>query len=195
MKPEEMEQDVALPTTEELRLLTTLVQQWDENEAAMVAAEEQIKRLKAAKEKLEIELIPGLMASAGNVAKFELADGRSVTINNELYASIAAARQAEAFAWLEEHGHAAVIKDQLTIVLGRGDEAKKRAEKLIAAAESEGISDMSRKRGVHPGTLQALIKEQLEEGVAVPKETFGVYQVRRAEIKLPKKTKKGCATA
>lgn len=176
----------ALPTAEELASLDALTEQWRINEAAIATYEAALKDCSNVKIKLETDLIPSLMASAGNIDRFKLADGTDISIKDELYASVSAAKQQEAFAWLEANGHADVIKDELKIALGRGDTAKARAEALIAAAEAAGISEYSRKRAVHPGTLQALLKEQLAEGVDVPKETFGVYQQRRAVIKLPK---------
>mgnify|MGYP001595535252 CR=1 FL=1 len=176
-----------LPTQDELTSLDGLIAQWDGFQSALAVAQEATKRLNAEITKLETDLIPALMASAGGIEKFKLEDGREVALRDELYASITEANRPGAFAWLEEHGHGDVIKDELKIMLGRGDTAKARAESLIAKAEAEGITDYSRKRVVAPNTLQALLKEQLAEGVEVPKETFGVFQQRRAIIKLPRK--------
>jgi hypothetical protein len=166
--------------------LAVLVSSWELNERAIAANTQAMKELAAEKLKLETDLIPSLMASAGGIDKFTLEDGTAITIKDELYASITQARQQEAFAWLEAHGHGDVIKDEMKLSLGRGEVAQLRAAAMIIAAEQNGINDYSRKRAVHPGTLAALIREQLGEGVEVPKETFGVHQQRRAVIKLAK---------
>jgi hypothetical protein len=178
--------DAALPTKEELSSLAVLVAEWDENEEAIARNTAEMKELAARKLKLETDLIPSLMASAGGIDKFTLDDGTSIAIKDELYAGITQARQSEAFAWLEEHGHGDVIKDELKVALGKGELASVRADAILRTLEAIGIDDYSRKRAVHPGTLAALIREQLGEGVEVPKETFGVHQQRRAVIKVAK---------
>lgn len=176
-----------LPTTEELAGLDALITLWDANEQQIANLTLLLKECNASKTKIETDLIPSLMASAGGIEKFALADGRSVTLKDELYASVSEANRAAAFAWLEAHGHGDVIKDELKFALGKGPMAAAIAEELIADAEGLGIDTYSRKRGVHPSTLQALLKEQLAEGVEIPKETFGVFQQRRAIIKTAKK--------
>ena len=176
-----------LPTTEEMANLAALIDVWQRNKLAIEQHEASLKELNGAVAKLETDLIPSLMASAGGIEKFTLADGTAITLKDELFASVTAANQQAAFAWLEEHGHGDVIKDELKLNLGRGELAQQRAVALIVAAEQNGVDDYIRKRAVHPGTLQALLKEQLAEGVEVPKEIFGVYQQRRAVIKLARK--------
>ena len=175
-----------LPTKEEMSSLAVLVAEWEGNEKAIATFTEHMKTCAARKLKLETDLIPSLMASAGGIDKFTLDNGTSITIKDELYASITQARQPEAFAWLEAHGHGDVIKDELKVALGKGEQASNRAYVLMSTLEEMGIDDYSRKRAVHPGTLAALIREQLGEGVDVPKETFGVHQQRRAIVKVAK---------
>lgn len=178
------QEDQALPTQAELAELSAAVCAWQEAVYRAEQMEQGLRTLHASIEKLETDVIPGLMASAGNISEFKTAAGASVTLKDELYASISAANQPAAFAWLEQQGHGGVIKDQFTVALGKGDRATQQASALQKALESLGIDDYRRKRAVHPQTLQALLREQLAEGVDVPKETFGVYQVRRAKIKL-----------
>lgn len=178
-----------LPTKEELTALDALIAEWDLNEAALARNAAELKELGERKRKLEVELIPGLMAEAGGIEKFSLTDGRQVALKDELYAAITQEKQQAAFAWLEQHGHGDVIKDELKVGLGKGEKAAERARALISTIEAMGVEDYSCKRGVHPGTLAALLREQLAEGVDVPKETFGVHQQRRAIIKLAKGAK------
>lgn len=181
-----------LPTKEEMASLAALIAEWEVNEQDIAMFTEHLKSRTAHKLKLETDLIPSLMASAGGIDKFTLEDGTFIEIKDELSAYIGDGsrggpdNRAAAFAWLEEHGHGDVIKDEMRIRLGRGDVAKERAEAIIQLVASLGTDDYSRKRAVHTGTLQALLKEQLGEGVEVPKETFGVHQQRRAVIKLAK---------
>lgn len=176
-----------LPSTQELEQLVLLVEQRN----SLILEQEKIlarsKELTAQVLSLEAQTIPSLLANAPNLDKIIFADGSELQLKDELFASITEANRDPAFAWLEGHGHGDVIKDSLTLNLGRGEIAQLRAQALIVAAEQNGVDDYTRKRAVHPGTLQALLKEQLAEGVEVPKETFGVFQQRRAIIKLAKK--------
>lgn len=178
-----------LPNQEELNSLSMLVAEWDNNEENIIRTTNVLKMLNARKNTLEIDLIPALMATASNIEEFKLNDGRKITIKEELYASVTEAKKDEAFKWLEEHGHSAIIKNEMKLALGRGDDADERAKTIITLIEQMGISDYSVKRAVHEGTLKALLKEQLAEGVEIPKETFSVFQQRRALIKLPKGAK------
>lgn len=184
-----MTEAAELPTAEELAGLDSLIMLWNNNEQQISNLTAMLKEANAHKAKLETDLIPSLMAGAGAIEKFTLADGTSIMLKDELYASITEAKREEAFNWLETHGHGDVIKETLALNLGRGAVAQQRAAALIVAAEQNGVDDYTRKSAVHPGTLQALLKEQLAEGVEVPKETFGVFQQRRAIIKLPKGAK------
>lgn len=181
--------DIALPTPQEMAALSDLIVEWETNVRFIAASEQAMKTLQARKQQLEIDLIPNLMASAGGIDNFTLNNGTAIKIKDELFASISAAKQKEAFAWLEANGHGAVIKNEMKLSLARGEAAVEQVNAILKACEAAGIDDYSQKQAVHSATLAALIREQLAEGVEVPKETFGVHQQRRAIIKLAKGAK------
>ena len=138
---------------------------------------------------IEGTIIPELLVDCPNLDRIVFPDGTQLQIKDRLDASIAVEdeqKRAAAFAWLEANGHGDVIKDQVVMIIGRGEEADKRAKAIEAFTEKHGIDDWTRKRAVHPATLKALITEQLQQGVDVPKETFNVFQQKRAVIKATK---------
>jgi len=179
-------QEIELPTKEELEQLSDLMEQWAWLQLNAQVLQEALKKNAADIERLECEAIPGLMAAAGNIEKFKLADGRSISLKDELYANISEANRPAAFKWLEDHNFGDVIKDSLTINLGKGKQADQRSQSIMSYLERLGVAGYQRKRTVAPNTLQALLREQIEQGAEVPKETFSVFQRRRAVIKLPK---------
>ena len=181
--PSFVEEERAEPTADELTVLGNLIQQWRANEEAIAAVNDNLAALLAIKTSLEVQQLPAAMASAGDAKRIILGDGTEIKLGDFLYASIKKANEPAAFAWLETNGLADIIKDELKIMLGRGDVAASRAQGLLAACEALGIDAFSRKRGVHASTLQATLKEQLAKGVDVPKDLFGVYQETRAVIK------------
>lgn len=178
-----MTQEIELPTKDELEQLSSLMEQWEWLKLNEQVLQEAVKKNAADIERLECEAIPGLMAAAGNIEKFKLSDGRSVSLKDELYANISEANRASAFAWLESHNLGDVIKDTLTVQLGKGKQADQRSKSLMEYLDGLGVTTYQRKRAVAPNTLQALLREQIEEGRDVPKETFSVFQRKRAVIK------------
>src|SRR4030042_1708021 len=81
-----------LPNQEELNSLAMLVAEWDNNEENIIRTTNVLKMLNARKNTLETDLIPALMATAGNIEEFKLNDGRKITIKEELYASVREAK-------------------------------------------------------------------------------------------------------
>lgn len=131
----------------------------------------------------EVEL-PAAMAEVG-MSEFKLLDGTKITIKNEVYCSIPKEGDARfrAFSWLRENDLDGVIKNIISLQFGKGeDDAAVEAVQVLRAQGYEPQQDMN----VHPQTLKALIKEQLNKGVAVPLDAFGAYTVNKSKIEVPK---------
>ena len=152
-------------------------------EADVIAAEEELKRRKELARALREEDLPGVLSEHG-VTSLKMDDGTAITVSNEVYASIPAARKEEAFGWLEEHGFGGLIKTGVSVSLGRESiaEAAALAEDLAKRGYEPAIE-----RDVHPQTLRAFLKEQLAAATDVPLELFGARPVTVAKVKAPKK--------
>ncbi len=186
---EEMEQDVSLNT--QLDNLSTSGLKTVSNLAAEVSnwerkVDELESALRAAKAKL-LELtdrdLPDIMAEIG-ITDFTLSDGSKLEIKQTYGARIPVEHRDEAFAWLKEHGHDDIIKNVVSVPFGRGEDSN--ANDLMELVQENGYLP-DQKKEVHPGTLKAFVKAELEKGNAVPMDLFGVYTGHRATIKRSRK--------
>jgi len=59
-----------------------------------------------------------------NITKLKLSDGESVEVGKFYSASIPAEKQDEAFTWLRNNGLGDVIKNDITVTFGRGEDNK-----------------------------------------------------------------------
>ena len=164
------------------------------------AVERRKKLLALTEQKLarvaELEL-PDAMSAVG-MAEFTLEGGYMIRVGKEYYANIPSpdsdkpellARRADCFDWLRQNNSGDLIKQQIVIEAGRGEEAK--ASRVKAGLDKAGI-DYKNTESVHGSTLKAFVKEQLEkehtEGAApFPEKLFGVHVKRVASIKPAKK--------
>ena len=140
------------------------------------------KALKDAKEELDqVSMfdIPELMAELG-IEEFQTTSGLKVSIKEKVRASILKATQIQAFMWLRENGHAAIIKRIVKVQFGMGEDemAQKAIETLLKQALP--VEDNS---SVHPSTLAKFVREMFENGAEVPEELFSVHRQRVAGIK------------
>lgn len=157
--------------------------------AAYTDLDEEIKdaetRLKILKERArqiaEVQL-PNAMAEIG-VAKFTLTDGSEVSVKPFYSAKISEDKREECFTWLQDHGHEALIKEEVVLTFNRGEHEK--AEEFKTQLDQQGM-EYSGKMGVHSQTLTAFVKEQVESGAEFPLELFNVYIGQIAKIKRSK---------
>ena len=124
--------------------------------------------------------LPTLMDQLG-MEEFRTTNGVTIKIKENLRASIAKERADEAHNWLDEHGHASLVKRMFAVSFGRSEEkwAKKFARDLAQRRRELQVVDVKK---VEPSTLKAFVKAQLEEGVDLPLELFGVFRQRVAKI-------------
>jgi hypothetical protein len=151
-------------------------------ELRVVQLEEELRQAKESLRHIAENQLPSLMEEAGHLEDV-VVDGMKITLKETIRGSIPIATQADAFAWLEENGHEKIIKRQFTIDFGKSEDAW--ANKFERdCAQRKSPLNMKRKKAVHPQTLQSFVRTQLEEGVAIPMETFGVFRQRVAKVKV-----------
>lgn len=149
--------------------------------------EEQLKSTKAARQKLENEDLPTLMAEIG-LSEFKLEDGSVVAIKEDVQCGISEARRAVALRWLVENNFGGIIKSEVRVAFesSQHDTAEEFAKSL---AETFG-SAVNFQEAVHPATLKSFVKERLAQGEDIPFDLFGIHPFSVAKITLPK-AKKG----
>ncbi len=146
------------------------------------AAAVQEAALKLAKEKARIlreETIPNAMLELG-ITRLDLDGGQTLTMTQEVYASIPADQTTAAFEWLNKNGHGGLIKTEVKTLYGKGE--RKLAEKLAIQLCNKGLNTTFNE-SVHPQTLKAFLKEQIREGKKCPLDLFGARPVMTTKIK------------
>jgi 16S rRNA C1402 N4-methylase RsmH len=155
--------------------LTSQNQKVETLEKSLKEAEEEARRLSE-------EVIPTLMQQAG-VSSIKLDNGTSVEVSPYYYAKISEDRKAEAFQWLRENDHGDLIKNNVSVSFGKGEDSN--AANLKSELEAKGLV-VDQKQDVHWQTLRGFVKEQIEKNKTLPSETFGLYIANRTKIKTNK---------
>jgi hypothetical protein len=164
--------------TDKGKTLSGLVRKLRQTEEQIADAENHLKALKGEKHKLSTELIPGLMAEMGT-ERIDV-DGVAVTVKPIVHASISEEKREDAFRWLRENGHEDIIKNDVVLSFGKGQDNV--VKSLISELRDEGYSP-EHKVHVHPMTLKAFIREQLEKGTPINLDLFSAYVLNTAEIR------------
>ena len=156
--------------------LAAKVQQLKDLEDEIANAEASVKKLKEKANILSQFEIPQMMEEM-NITKLKLKDGETVEVSNFYSASIV--DQDAAFKWLRENGRGDIIKNDITVTFGRGEDNK--AAQYAVLARGQGFEPVQ-KIGVNPMTLKALVRERLESGQDVPTDLFKPFAGNQTKI-------------
>lgn len=122
--------------------------------------------------------IPELMDKIGK-KRTMLQSGMSISLKEQVTGNISEANKEKAFAWLRENGHGGLIKREIKVALGKGQDN-------MATAAFKTLEDMglepADKETIHAQTLGAFIREQLEADKKIPEDLLGVFRKRSAKI-------------
>ena len=181
-----MAQDAAqtrrAPNDEDLKVVSDLANEQLrlENEV-----EEQGAKLKALNEQLakvrEFDL-PSALEKFG-LLSITLLDKSKIVIKEDVYAGITEENREKAFEWLEVTGNDGILKNEVKVPFGKGQDAE--AQELVTLLTERGVS-FTNVRDVHPQTLRAFIRRQMEDGLPVPSDIFSIHIKKVASIVLPK---------
>ena len=141
-------------------------------------AEESLKKLKEKAKVVSSVEIPAMMDDM-QITKLKLKDGEQVEIKKIYGASIPKDQQEAAFTWLRNNGLGDVIKNDITVTFGRGEDNK--ATAYADLAKGQGFEPVQ-KIGVNPMTLKALVRERLENGQDIPEELFKPFEGNQTKI-------------
>ena len=147
-------------------------------EAQMLNMEKDLKKLKEEADKIGSEIIPNLLAEQG-LSSLKLADGSSVDIRKSYNCTIKKDQVESAFKWLRDNGLGDLIKNEVAVQFGKGEDNK--AEQLLGLAVREGY-EPSQKQKVEPMTLKALYRERIEAGLDMPSEFFNTFVKDQTKI-------------
>jgi hypothetical protein len=140
------------------------------------------KEKKQALHKITDEQLPEALEEMG-LQKFTLTDGAEISVKPIYSASIPRDRKDEAFEWLRDHEFGDLVKNNVTVTFGRGEDET--AKDFVSLCGSQGFVP-SQLEKVEPMTLKAWLRERVEEGDAIPLDLFGAFISQRAIIKRSK---------
>lgn len=166
---------------ESLQTITSLANKQLVLEARVADLENALEDAKEELRVVQTEQFPEALIKAG-VSEFRLLDGRRVSMKQIYAANIKPEYKEAAFNWLREHGHDDIIKNNLILSFGRGEDNLFKTVSTQLMHMGLGKS-MSHKEEVHWQTLRAFVKEQMESGVDIPTQEFGVHVFNKTEIK------------
>ena len=147
-------------------------------EDQVAASENHTKDLKEKAKQLSNFDIPKMMQEM-NVTKLKLKDGASVEVTNFYSARITPDKQELAFNWLRENGLGDIIKNDVIVTFGRGEDNKAMAYATLA--KGQGYEPIQ-KIGVHAQTLKAVVRERTESGQEMPADRFNPFVGNHTKI-------------
>ena len=183
---QQMEQDQTdvIDQTKNINSLATQVKKLKALEDEIKNDEELIKNKKKNLEQISGELIPTLLSEMG-LSSLKLSDGSSVDVKPHYSASISVSNREKAYSWLRQNGLGDIIKNEISVSFGRGEDNK--AAEYANLAKGQGFQP-TQKLKVEPMTLKALVRERIEAGKQVPTDIFNVFVGNRTIIKRKQET-------
>ena len=145
-------------------------------------AEQLLKGKKQALHKITDEQLPEALEEMG-LQKFMLTDGAEISVKPIYAATIPVDRREEAFQWLRDHEFGDLVKNNVTVTFGRGEDTT--AKEFVGLCGSQGFVP-SQTEKVEPMTLKAWLRERVEAGDPIPLDLFGAFISQRATIKRSK---------
>ena len=141
-------------------------------------AEESLSKLKEKARYISNVEVPQMMEEM-HITKLKLKDGESVEIKKIYGASITPDNQEQAFTWLRNNGLGDIIKNDVTVTFGRGEDNKAMAYATLA--KGQGYEPVQ-KIGVHSQTLKAVVRERIESGQDMPADLFKTFVGNQTKI-------------
>jgi hypothetical protein len=142
--------------------------------------EEKLKDLKTTADDIGSRVIPELLAEQG-LSSIKLSDGSSVTVKREYRCTLPKEddRRELAYKWLRDQNLGDIIKNNVSVTFGRGEDNK--AQQLLDLAASNGFNPQQ-KSDVAWNTLTALFQERVESGLDMPSDVFSTWIKDKTKI-------------
>lgn len=178
---DEMEADASAfdeVKTEAGAKLSDLIREAQRQSALQEEHEQGAKDAKKEYHRITRELIPAEMEAMG-LERVDV-DGNSISLQQFVYASIPATRKEEAFHFLRSIGEDDIIKNEVVVQFGRGQDNQ--AGAFFDDCSQQGL-DPAQKQSIHPMTLKGWLKTRMEQGQETDLDLFGAYVGTEAKIK------------
>ena len=142
--------------------------------------EQQLKDKKAEADDISSRVIPELLAEQG-LSEIKLADGSKVSVKKEFRCTLPKdeAKREQAYKWLRDQGLGDIIKNNIFVTFGKGEDDK--AKQLLNLAAENGF-DPQQKSDAAWNTLTALFQERVESGLDMPSDIFNTWIKDKTKI-------------
>ena len=140
--------------------------------------EELLKLKKQNADQLSQIAIPEIMDSL-KMKTMKLADGSAIEVKEIYSATIPIDKKEGAYNWLREHDLGDLIKNEITVSFGRGEDNK---ASIYANLARENGFEPAQKLKVEPMTLKALYRERVESNQDLPSEHFNLFKGNKTKI-------------
>ena len=174
----EKDQEEVLDRTSNITSLADQVKRLRDLEDQVKADEQALKNKQREVERISGEIIPTLLSEMG-LSSLKLADGSAVDVKPYYSANISLKNRESAYSWLRQNGLGDIIKNDVTVSFGRGEDNK--AAEYANLAKGQGYQP-TQKLKVEPMTLKALVRERIENGKDMPVDIFNVFVGNRTKL-------------
>ena len=147
--------------------------------AQVLATESKLKELKEQEKYINNFTIPEIMNKM-NLSTVKLRDGSELSVKKVYSATIKADKKAEAIQWLRSNGLGDIVKNEITVNFGQGEENK--AMTYVNLAKGQGY-EPSQKEAVHAMTLKVTMEDWKNKGKEVPEDLFWTFEGNQTKIK------------
>ena len=146
----------------------------------IASIEEQLKKKKQEADHISSKVIPELLAEQG-LSEIKLADGSKVSVKQEFRATLPKdeVRRDAAYQWLRDQGLGDIIKNNVSVTFGKGEDNK--AKQLLDLAVANGY-EPNQKSDVAWNTLTALYEERVKAGLDMPSDVFSLWIKDKTKI-------------
>ena len=163
---------------ENVRSLSNYVIDLQKLEEEITKEETLLKQKKERADKISSEVIPEIMESM-KLKTLKLQDGSAIEVKEVYSATIPVANREGAFKWLRDNDLGDLIKNEVTVSFGRGEDNK--ASNYANLARENGF-EPAQKLKVEPMTLKAEYRSRVEKGLDLPSEHFNLFKGNKTKI-------------
>ena len=159
--------------------LSDAIEKLNSVSAQIKNAEAGLKKLKEEEKQINNFTIPEIMNKM-NLSTVKLRDGSELSVKKVYSATIKADKKAEAIQWLRDNGLGDIVKNEITVNFGQGEENK--AAEYANLAKESGY-EPSQKEAVHAMTLKVTMEDWKNKGNEVPEDLFWTFDGNQTKIK------------
>ena len=159
--------------------LSEVIEQYKSVGAQILAVESKLKELKEQEKYISNFSIPEIMNKM-NLSTVKLKDGSELSVKKVYSATMKADKKPQAIQWLRDNGLGDIVKNEITVNFGQGEENKAMAYATLARGQGY---EPAQKEAVHAMTLKVTMEDWKNKGNEVPEDLFWTFDGNQTKIK------------